>query len=288
MPTVIRMLTMRTTAITTTESLVRLMTWLSPAFPVGAFSYSHGLEMAIEAGLVKDLESAVDWVTSILLYGAGRSDALLLLEAHRAVRERLDAELVDRSAGAEPPSGNGHALAVGHPNGSTSRTTDGLLSADDAGWQRLDAVVELAEALRPTAELALETAAQGKAFLTTVTAAWPDPWWKEWAARLRFTQRIPSYPVAVGAAAARVGLAEGATLAAFLHAFVSNLISAVVRLVPLGQTDGQRALASLEPLVVEASGRYLNLTLDDLGSSVPMVDWCSATHETQYTRLFRS
>ena len=67
--------------------LQRLMTWLSPAFPVGAFSYSHGLEAAVETGMVTDRASLSDWVETIVATGAGRIDAALLRAAHEAVTE---------------------------------------------------------------------------------------------------------------------------------------------------------------------------------------------------------
>ena len=228
--------------IITTESLLRLLLWLSPSFPVGAFSYSHGLEAAVEAGLVRDLASVTDWVRTVLHHGAGRSDAVLFVQAHR---HAFDEEALDR-------------------------------------------VTELADAFRPTAELALEAGAQGQAFLTAIAAAWPDPWWTLWRQRLRTSGRSPAYPVAVAVATARAGIAAEPALAAFLHAFSANLVSAAVRLVPLGQSDGLRALAALEMDVLLAAQAALGRTLDDLGGAVPMAEWCSMTHETQYTRLFRS
>lgn len=222
--------------------LLRLMTWLSPAFPVGGFSYSHGLERAVEAGLVHDRASLSVWLETILRFGAGRTDAALLLEAMR-----------------------GHA--------------------DDA---RLDRVVELADCLRPSAELALEASAQGTAFLTTVAAVWPDPWLDGWKSRLKAQGRQPVHAVAVGVVAARAGIAPADAVAAFLHAFAANLVSAAVRLVPLGQTDGMRALAALEPVAADCAAQALTRPFDQLGAATAMVDWCSLTHETQYTRLFRS
>ena len=94
--------------------------------------------------------------------------------------------------------------------------------------------------------------------------------------------------VAVGVAAAAHRLDLKPVLAAYLHGFAANLVSAGVRLVPLGQTDGQRTLADLQPVVDAAVSRTLATPLEELGSAAPMVDWCSMRHETQYTRLYRS
>lgn len=232
--------------ITTTDgmggaTLYRLMTWLTPSFPVGAFSYSHGLEWAVEVGDIGDLDSLTSWLRDLLEWGSGRNDAILLAEAWRAA-----------SAGA---------------------------------WDRLDAVNGLALALSPSRERHLETAMQGRSFAAAIAAAWP-------CAAVGEVQRRAgtdiAYPVAVGAAAAGHGIPLDAILAAYLHGFVANLVSAGVRLVPLGQTDGQRALVALEAAVAGAARQALTGDLDDLGGAMFRADIGSMKHETQYTRLFRS
>src|SRR5580704_1994614 len=96
------------------------------------------------------------------------------------------------------------------------------------------------------------------------------------------------YPVAVGLVSAAHAIQLAPTMHAFFHALTSNWISAGARLVPLGQTDSQRVLALLEPVVVSTGRRALNASLDDLGSATFRADLASMRHETQYTRLFRS
>ena len=90
----------------------------------------------------------------------------------------------------------------------------------------------------------------------------------------------------VGAAAAAHDIAVAPVLEAYLHAFAANIVSAGVRAIPLGQSDGLHVLAALEPVIVAAAARVC--PIEDLGSAAIMVDWASAIHETQYTRLFRS
>jgi urease accessory protein len=80
----------------------------------------------------------------------------------------------------------------------------------------------------------------------------------------------------------------GDALVAFLHAVSANLVSAGLRLIPLGQTDGQRVTARLEPVAVAAASAALQRAPADIGAATPMADWTSMQHETQYTRLFRS
>ncbi|AWK87983.1 urease accessory protein UreF [Azospirillum thermophilum] len=226
------------------QALTKLLAWLSPSFPVGGFTYSHGIEAAVEQGLATDRASLIRWLDGILRHGAGRTDGMLFAAAHRAV-----------------------------------------LAGDEAAFAW---AVERADVLRATAETALESRAQGQAFLTAVRAAWPLAGLERWDAVLAATGRPPAYAVAVALAAALLGVAEGPALAAYLHAFAANLVSAGVRLVPLGQTDGQRALAALDPVVHRAARAALAAPPDDLGGRAMAVDWTSMIHETQYTRLFRS
>jgi urease accessory protein len=226
---------------TAPDVLSRLMLWLSPAYPVGSFTYSHGLEWTVEAGKVRDATTLGDWVEDILRHGAGRSDAILLAEAWRAV-------------------------AGGHE-------------------RRLAETVELGAALAPSAERRLETLAQGAAFLAATQAVWPTP---TLATRAALAAGEVAYPVAVGACAAAHGLPLAPTAQAFLQAFAANLVSAGVRLIPLGQTDGLRVLARLEPLIPALVAGALGAGLDDVGGAAIMADIASMLHETQYTRLFRT
>ncbi len=228
----------------TDAGLYRLLTWLSPAFPIGGYAYSHGIERAIEEGFVNDRDSLRRWIAAIVRSGAGRLDAAFFRAAWQAVTD------------------------------------------DDEAALR--AAAEWADAMRATRETALESAAQGQAFIEALTAAWPTPELARWTAALAGSGRAPAYAVAVGVAAAlaRVPLRHG--LLAYLHAVAANLVSAGVRLVPLGQSGGQRALAELEPAVRRAADAAMTTPFAAIGSAAPMVDWTSMQHETQYTRLFRS
>jgi urease accessory protein len=217
------------------------MAWLSPAYPVGAFSYSSGIEWAVEAGDIADAGSLRGWLAAMLDRGSGFCDAVLFAQAHRA--------------------------AAGD---------------DDAA---LRALAELAGALAPSKERHLETTAQGNAFVEATRAAWPcaalDRLKAAWDGAV-------AYPVAVATAAAGHGIACEPALSAFLQALAANWVSAGVRLIPLGQTDGQRVLAALEPAVAATAARAAAATLDELGSATFRADLAALRHETQYTRLFRS
>ena len=212
----------------TIAGLLRLQAWLSPAFPVGSFAYSHGIEWAVENGMVRNERTAKDWIDDVLRHGTGRSDAILLRHAHTAY--------------------------------------------DDTA--ALAGLAELAVAIGPARERRVETSAQGEAF---VRAAAP---WHE-------LPPLP-YPVAVGALAGRSAIDVEVTASCYLQAFAANLISAAVRLIPLGQSGGLRALASLEPTILGITRETREATLEEIGGCAFLSDIAAMRHETQYTRLFRS
>src|SRR4029450_11780401 len=149
----------------------------------------------------------------------------------------------------------------------------------------LRAVAELAAAFAPSRERHLETTAQGGAFLAATRAAWPTPA-LDWL--LAVWDGAVALPVAVAVASAGHGIALAPALQAYLHALTANLVSAGVRLVPVGQTDGQRVLAALEPVGAATAARSLATALDDVGGAAFRADLASMRHETQHTRLFRS
>ena len=222
------------------EQLLRLQSWLSPAFPIGAFSYSHALEYAVEAGLVHDRDSLIDWLGADLRHGSGRNEANILALALRA--------------------------------------------ADDKFLE----IAELAAASFASRELALESLSQGEAFLRTVMRAWPDAALAAREALLRRAGIPPTLAIAAAMACTAHGIDPAAALHLYLQAWSANLINAAVRLVPLGQSDGQLAQAALESVVIDTAREAAAASLDNLGSAAVMVDWASMQHENQYTRLFRS
>ncbi len=215
------------TAMPTSLQLMTLAQWLSPAFPVGAFAYAHGLEWAVEAGGVTDGISFERWLRDVLEFGAGASDAILLTTAYR----------------------------------------------EDQSLAELDA---LALALSPSAERRLETEQLGTAFARTAAGVWGHD------------IDAKAYPIVVGAAARAEALPLDAVLPMYLHAFAANLTSAAIRLVPLGQTEGQAILARATDLCASPAKTATAQSINDLGTFSFLADIASMKHETQYSRLFRS
>ncbi len=212
---------------TRTADLLRLVQWLSPAFPTGAYAYSHGLEVAMATGEVTDAASLHEWLVDILHHGAGRSDAIML--------------------------------------------ACGLRAGSD-----LDALDVYARALCASGERLRETCEQGAAFAATTGA-------------LAGQGRTPrALPVAVAEAARGLDLPPAQVAALYLHAFAASLVSAAVRFIPLGQTEGQGVLARLHPLIDTLATKAATATLDDIATCAFRADMAAMAHETLDVRIFKT
>ncbi len=234
---------------------LKLLAWLSPAFPTGGFAYSHGLEWAVQEGDVRDGATLRAWVEDVLRFGSGRSDAILLRAAMRG-GPVIEVRAMGQPRAAAPPPPNPLPQGEGEP---------GLPFE----------LADLARAIPASRERLAETLHQGTAF-----AAAARPWGD-------ISENLP-YPVAVGMLAGAHGIDHDTAAAALLQAFAASLISAAVRLVPLGQSTGLAVLAALEPAIVEVVAETAHATLDDLGGACFRSDIAAMRHESQYTRLFRS
>jgi len=208
------------------KDLLKLTQWLSPAFPLGSYAYSHGLEWAISAGDVRDADSLAEWLTDILDLGSGRADGTLLAAAHRG---------------------------------------------EDAM-----ALADVAAALAPSKERWDETLAQGTAFSLALGSLTGAP--------------VPAcpFPIAVGVAARDLSLLTRDVTALYLHSFASNLVSAAVRFVPLGQNAGQRVLSGLHPLITRIAGESVTAQVREIANSALRGDMASMQHEHQDVRLFKT
>lgn len=213
----------------TDPKLLTLAQWLSPSYPVGAFSWSHGLEQAAARGWVRDRETLFQWLKDVLSAGSGRTDAILIGLAHRA------------------------------------EDADALADVD-----------ALARAFSPAAERLREAERQGAAFAAVTREVW----------RLDLPAHL--LPVSLGRAARLMEMPVCAVAALHLHAFAGNLVSAAQRLIRLGQTEAQRALARLAPLCLDISKVARDAEPEDLASRGFLSDIAAMNHETQQPRLFQS
>jgi urease accessory protein len=275
-------------------ALYRLLAWLSPGFPVGAFSYSHGLEAAAAAGMAHDRVTLQGWIAAIVVQGSGRIDADILRDAYRAAE-----------------AGDPAALAAANQRGCTYRATAELaLEASQQGEAFLrtclaawpDAFLEAWAAPHPSPRpasaergssarprLAIPHLAVGeREDVAQAAPCVPSPRLQgEGQGEGPFHAGV-CHSAVFGAAAAGAGIALDDALIGYLQAFAANLMSAGLRLGLIGQTDGQRILAALEPIIAEAAAAAATRDPADFGAATFAVDLASMAHETQYSRLFRS
>ncbi len=216
-------------ATATETGIMTLMQWFSPAYPVGAFQFSHGLEWAIESGDVPDRDALAAWTRDVVSHGSGASDVMFLSAAYLA----------------------------------------------DSNSELLE-IDEMARAFAPSAERLRETADMGRTF-RAVTSRLLD-------------RELPElvHPVIVGLCARLADLPLQLTASMFLQAFAANLVSVGVRMIPIGQTEGQEVIRDLQPLCRGVARDNAHGNLDALKSSAFAADIASMLHETQYSRIFRT
>ena len=210
----------------TDSKLITVMQWLSPAFPIGGFAYSHGLEWAINKGYVSNREELQKWVSDLLEYGSLKNDAILI-------------KLVLK--GSDPKEIN-----------------------------------ELALALCPASERLSETQLQGGAFCKIMREVWS----------LEIDDL--TLPIALALAAKNESIDQNLVVPAYLHSFCSNLISVATRLIPIGQTDGQKTLRELSPLISDSVRAVAESDKDDLGSACFLSDVSAMQHEYLQPRVFKT
>ncbi len=220
------------------QALIRLMQLVSPVLPVGAYTYSQGLEWAVETGMVQSESAAQVWIEDCLEFGAARLEAVYLVHMLRAWQR-------------------------GQP--------------DEA--QAFDAAFL---ASRETAELRAETLQMGHSLARLLRDLEAD------STRSLASFAEPSYPLVWSFAASAWAIPMEEAVAGYLWAWLENQVMAAVKLVPFGQTAGQRLLVALGRKLPACAAEALLISLEQTCNSMPAFAIASCCHETQYTRLFRS
>jgi urease accessory protein len=226
--------------ITLTDShFLSILQLASPALPVGAYSYSEGLETLVENGLITNQEYLRKWLKAELIYGAIRIDGAVMVRSLEAARVE-DVE------------------TLCHWNLWLSATRD-------------------------TEELRASSWQMGRSLMQLLGKIAPET--------LSLTEMIGNpcnYAIAFGVACAHWQINSHSALLAYLHSWASNLITAGIKLIPLGQTAGQELLLTLQPLLSQTTREILTLKDDQLAGWTWGLSLASMQHEVQYTRLFRS
>lgn len=220
-------------------ALLRLLQLTNASLPIGAFSYSEGLETLVETGVVRTPSALQAWLQDSLDLGAIRVEAAVMLRA-RAAACQQDAP----------------GVLAWHDWLTASRESREL---HDQSLQMGQSLLRLLGALPPG--------------LPAWAAAWQDP---------------VHFPIAFGLAAALWDIGADTAVLGYLQSWAANLVSAAVRLVPLGHTDGQRVLAQLGDTILAAAGNIPSLADDEFVACNWGLALASMSHETLYSRLFRS
>ncbi len=233
--------------INSTSHVLCLLQLASPALPVGAYSYSEGLEMLVETGTVENEQSLKHWLEQELLYGAIRLEAAVMLRAYKSAL-----------------LGDTEALSYWNNWLSAAKETEELRQQS---WQMGQSLMRLLLKIQ-----------------SQETRNFPS------LQSLANAAGLPcNFAIAFGIAAAhwQIDLPDSALLG-YLHSWTTNLITAGVKLIPLGQTAGQQLLLELHTDIERVAEEILALGDDNLSSCGWGLALASMAHETQYTRLFRS
>ncbi|MEO1347907.1 MAG: urease accessory protein UreF [Cyanobacteria bacterium J06635_15] len=225
-------------------ALLKLLQLASPTLPVGAYTYSEGLETLVQREVIRTAAEVHHWLGQALTGGSIRIEAAVMVRSHRAMVNQ-----------------------------------DGEMLAHWNHWL---------SATRETAELRAQSWQMGRSLIRLVTQLYPDLAPQLLTAQPHQPAESWNFAVAFGLTAAHWQISEFAALLGYLQSWATNLINAAVKLVPLGQTTGQRLLIDLTAQLETAADEILNLLDDSLFSSGWGFAIASMQHETLYSRLFRS
>lgn len=218
--------------------LLRLLHLVSPSLPIGSFTYSQGIEWAVEYGWIKTADALESWLENLLHTGMTYLDLPILQRMYTAV-EKQDTEMLQY-------------------------------------W------IDYLNASRETAELLQEEKNRGRA-LTDLLIALEIPQAAEWKPLLAQSQSAAFTLAAVSWQIPVEQVAYG-----YVWSWLENLVLAAVKIIPLGQTQGQKILHRMVLLLPAVVQTGLAISDEEIGASSPALAIASARHETQYTRLFRS
>lgn len=220
-------------------ALLSLLQLASPALPVGAYSYSEGLEVLVDTGVIKNVATLEHWLTQELNHGIARLEAAVMLRAYQSFAQ-----------------GDFSKIIYWNNWLTATKETEELR---EQSWQMGNSLMLLLGELSPeTKELGTENS---------------EPW---------------NYAIAFGIAAAAWEIPPSITTTAYLQSWATNLISAGLKLIPLGQTAGQKLLWSIRPQISTATQIILDLRDEQLATCGWGVAIASIAHAHQYSRLFRS
>ena len=216
------------------NNILKLLTWNNQAFPIGSYSFSSGLEYAVESNLITTGDELQSWLKNLLIFGSIQTDAILLVEAWKLMKKKKNRNLIEL---------NNFAIS-----------------------------------LNQSYEKYIENYEQGKSFIKITSDAWNH----------KFQSKNLTFPLAYASSAYQENIKLEDTLISYLHANLCNLLSAGIKLIPLGQTEGQRIQIKLNLYIEEEYKIILKKDMNDIGNCGWVNDIVSMQHENQFTRIFRT
>jgi len=150
---------------------------------------------------------------------------------------------------------------------------------------RLDTMLESMKVVKEFREGSRQI---GHSLLRVAESLWEDNLITGFADAMRKGRCFGHYPVAFALISRAIGLSTKEAILAYLYLFLSGLTAAALRLIPLGQREGQKAIKELQPLLITVTDRALAAKREDLSSFTPALDIQGMRHERLYSRLFRS
>lgn len=238
-------------------NILNLLQLASPALPVGAYSYSEGLESLVNDGIVTNFIQLENWLTDNLKFGAIQMEVAIIVRAYLAINQEDFAKLIYWQNWADATRDTAELRQQSLQMGRSLIKLFLNLSASSEKMVNMDQDLELNMIDQIHHQIAI------------------DNHFCHWA-------------IAYGITAAHWQIDLNTAILGYLHSWLTNLINAGVKLIPLGQTDGQKLLWSMQPAVYQTTESILELTDDDLVTCSWGLSLASMSHESQYTRLFRS
>lgn len=224
------------------NNLLLLLQLCNSSLPLGAYSYSEGLEFWVENGDINDAQTLRQWLENELIYGSIRLEGAIALRAYNC-----------------------------YLNGDSERLYywNNWLSAS-----------------RETKELREQSWQMGKSFCRLILSLIPDE------SKLHSVINNFDSPcngaIAFGIITAHSGISPQQMLWGYLHNWLNNIVNGGVKLIPLGQTEGQKLILNLHSTIISSSEQIMNLQDEQLASCSWGLSFASIHHETLYSRLFRS
>ena len=216
------------------QNLLKLLTWNSQSYPIGSYSFSSGLEYAVESSIITSGKKLQTWLKELLIFGNLQSDSILLIETWKLMNENKNHIIPDLNI--------------------------------------------FAISLNQSYEKYLESYEQGKAFIKISGEAWNH----------KFSSHNLVFPIAYASSAYQENISLKDTLISYLHANLSNLLAAGIKLIPLGQTEGQKIQISLNTFIENEYKNILKKDINNIGNCAWVNDIISMKHENQFTRIFRT